>query len=233
MEWKVGNALSRDVERQHLNKILADIRTTITTLSPSASQKPVTNTINTVTRYAVARFTITLSGDVTGSTEVDGTNDVTIETVLNTDNLDFVEEAPIDSRSYWRRNGEWRVVPTYLGNTPDGSGILVQSRDAEDVPYEIAREIEVVTGDLTITDGDGQAGNPTLGLPDTGVAAGTYGDASNIPQITVDAKGRITEIVDISVVTGGGGGILPVVTGDVPPVFVYLEDGSLVYTEVA
>ena len=29
-----------------------------------------------------------------------------------------------------------------------------------------------------------------------------------------------------------GGGILPVVTGDVPPVFVYLDDGSLVYTEV-
>ncbi len=30
----------------------------------------------------------------------------------------------------------------------------------------------------------------------------------------------------------GGGGILPVVTGEVPPVFVYLDDGSLVYTTV-
>lgn len=32
--------------------------------------------------------------------------------------------------------------------------------------------------------------------------------------------------------TGGAGGVLPVVTGDVPPIFVYLEDGALVYAPV-
>ena len=31
-------------------------------------------------------------------------------------------------------------------------------------------------------------------LSDTGVTANTYGDSSNVPQITVDAKGRITNI---------------------------------------
>jgi hypothetical protein len=35
-------------------------------------------------------------------------------------------------------------------------------------------------------------GTPGLNLTSTGVVAGTYGGAVNIPQITVDAKGRVT-----------------------------------------
>jgi hypothetical protein len=50
------------------------------------------------------------------------------------------------------------------------------------------------------------AGNITLGLTDTGVTPDTYGDATNVPQITVDAKGRITSVVDVPI-SGGGGGI--------------------------
>lgn len=39
----------------------------------------------------------------------------------------------------------------------------------------------------------------TAVLTTTGVVADTYGDATNIPQITVDSKGRITNVVDIPV----------------------------------
>ena len=39
----------------------------------------------------------------------------------------------------------------------------------------------------------------TAQLKDSGVTAGTYGDSSNIPQITVDGKGRVTEVTDVSV----------------------------------
>jgi len=42
---------------------------------------------------------------------------------------------------------------------------------------------------------------------------------------SVDADG-ITSFTTVSQ------GILPVVTGEVPPVFVYIDDGSLVYTEI-
>lgn len=48
------------------------------------------------------------------------------------------------------------------------------------------------------------AGNITLGLTDTAVTAGTYGDATNSPQITVDQKGRITSVVDVPISAGGG-----------------------------
>ena len=43
------------------------------------------------------------------------------------------------------------------------------------------------------------SGTPGLSLTTTGVAAGTYGGAVNIPQITVDAKGRITGVTSVPV----------------------------------
>lgn len=46
----------------------------------------------------------------------------------------------------------------------------------------------------------------TLTLLDTAVTAGTYGDATNSPQITIDAKGRITAAADVPISGGGGGG---------------------------
>lgn len=49
----------------------------------------------------------------------------------------------------------------------------------------------------------GSASNMT-GL--TGASAATYGDASNVAQITVDSNGRITSIANVSI-SGGGGGI--------------------------
>ena len=41
-------------------------------------------------------------------------------------------------------------------------------------------------------------------LKDTGVTAGTYGDATNVPQIEVDAKGRVLSVTDVAIQSSGG-----------------------------
>ena len=68
------------------------------------------------------------------------------------------------------------------------------------------RTITGDSGEIDITDGDGVSGNPTIGLSDTTVTAGTYndpsltrtsGDASvNVTKLIFDAKGRVTTAVD-------------------------------------
>lgn len=49
-----------------------------------------------------------------------------------------------------------------------------------------------VAGELDGTDG-GVGGNYTLGLSDTAVVPGGYGNASHLVSITIDQKGRITD----------------------------------------
>ena len=48
------------------------------------------------------------------------------------------------------------------------------------------------------------SGSNLTGLTD--VSTGTYGDSSNIPQITVDATGKITGMTEVAA-SGGGGGV--------------------------
>jgi hypothetical protein len=54
-------------------------------------------------------------------------------------------------------------------------------------------------------------------LSSTGVGANTYGSSSSVPQITVDADGRITSATNVSIVTGDGSvtneGVLGVAAG--------------------
>lgn len=52
-------------------------------------------------------------------------------------------------------------------------------------------------------------------LPPSGVVAGTYGDSSHVPQISVDGLGRVYNAVNVPISGGGGGGgqYMPVVVG--------------------
>lgn len=114
MEWNVKNALSRDVEREHLNRILKDIRKTIDGMQRSAEQpsRPSQPAPIRVAPSTPSTFTLTLTGDVTGSATVGGTNSVIVTTL--DPSLVGVGEAPLDSNFYWRAFGEWQAVPYTL-----------------------------------------------------------------------------------------------------------------------
>jgi len=65
--------------------------------------------------------------------------------------------------------------------------------------------------DITVTNGDGVSGNPTVAHGDTSTLSGTYGstvDGTKIDTITVDANGHVT-----AVATGNTGDILGVTAG--------------------
>lgn len=92
-------------------------------------------------------------------------------------------------------------------------------------------------GAVAVTNGDGEAGDPVIGLTDDALAALALADTA-VQQvrpganITVDATDPRRPIVSAS----GGGGVLPVVTGEIvagQPVFLIADDGNLIYTEIS
>lgn len=78
-----------------------------------------------------------------------------------------------------------------------------------------AEELEQIVAGAEIETGGGvQGGGPLLNtdpieLTNTGVDAGTYGNATNVPQLSVDQKGRITGVTNVPITGGGGGALTP------------------------
>ncbi|MDP1873636.1 hypothetical protein [Phenylobacterium sp.] len=76
---------------------------------------------------------------------------------------------------------------TALAGLNSGAGFVTQTgADAF-----TKRTLTGAAGQISVADGDGVAGNPTLSLANTAVTPGTF---TVITSLTVDAKGRITGI---------------------------------------
>ncbi len=105
-------------------------------------------------------------------------------------------DAPIigpDGRAHWDS------VSAGTDAAPDSAEYIVNAAHAN-----LTSE-RVLTDTTDIVKDAATAGQMKLNLAATGVSAGTYGDASNALEITVDAKGRITSITEVPISGGAGG----------------------------
>ncbi len=86
---------------------------------------------------------------------------------------------------------------------PNDATKYLDGTGAYTVPTGSSGGITQLTGDVTAGPG---SGSQAATLANTAVTPGTYGDATNVAQVTVDSKGRITAATNVAISGGGGGG---------------------------
>ena len=79
------------------------------------------------------------------------------------------------------------------------------------VPGAVPNTVNVIAG-TGLSGGGALTGNVTISLPNSGVVANTYGNATIIPVITVDAQGRITSASNVAI-SAASGTVTNVATG--------------------
>lgn len=94
--------------------------------------------------------------------------------------------------------GQCVLLPADATKYLDGTG-------AFSIPGGGGGGITQLTGDVTAGPG---SGSQAATLAASGVTAATYGDATHVPQIAVDAKGRITSASNVVISGGGIGAVL-------------------------
>ncbi len=138
------------------------------------------------------------SGSVT-SVAVTGNNGITVSGSPITTNGTFIL-------------GLGAITPTSIttsGNiTVTGAGAITAPNISG---TNTGNQTITATGDVTGV----STGSPTTSLPltlsITGVVANTYGSATQVPQFTVDAKGRISNVANVTITGSGGGSVETVV----------------------
>lgn len=75
-----------------------------------------------------------------------------------------------------------------------GSGVVIRTGAGT----ATTRAITASTG-MTVTNGDGVSGNPTVAITNSGVTAATYGSATQVPQVAINAQGQTTSASNVSI----------------------------------
>lgn len=140
-------------------------------------------------------LTVDAKGRITGVTNVSITSSGTVTSVGVTGNNGIsVSGSPITTSGAFTL-GLGNITPTSVNASGTIAGSNLSGTNTGD-------QTITLTGDVT---GSG-TGSFGATLSTTGVSAGSYGSATEVPVFTVDAKGRITNVTNTAITGGGGGG---------------------------
>lgn len=145
MEYKVVNALSRDVEREQLNKILKHISDTMSSVSTGGLTEAQVRAWIAESMPVIPSsrpITVTLTGDATGSGS--GTTSISIPVDLTGN---FIEDAPSDSLPYWRQDGTWQNVPLPLLSLAFVESSGIYTYDVDTLTWLLATTSDLPEGD--------------------------------------------------------------------------------------
>lgn len=142
------------------------------------------------------------------------------------------QQQPNRASTLWKLISE---VPANLVAIAALAGVGFPARKSDGTWAQ--RTLRQGTG-IAVSNGDGDAGDPTVALTVATIASLEKADTAVQevrpgPGVTVDSSDPRRPMV--SVTGGAGGGILPVVSGEIvsgQPVFLIADDGSLIYTEI-
>jgi hypothetical protein len=203
---------------------LDSLKTKLSALLLSIATKMDTKLDKTAAAVTAARltnpFTLTLTNDVLGSASIHGGANVGIAVTLpNIASAGTYPKVTINAKGQVTGGALLLAadIPT-LDAAKVSTGVFdilrIPNMDASKVTTGVFAAARIplptqlsasrtfsMTGDGAWSVSGDLSGNLTgaMTLSNTGVAAGTYGSATNIPSVTVDAKGRITGITLIAV----------------------------------
>lgn len=185
---------------------LAALKLKFTELFISISEKLDTKLDKTTASVSADRltnpFTLILKKDIVGSVSISGNSNVSIDATLPS-------IATAGTYPKVTINVKGQVIggePLLIGDLPalDASKVETGVFNAARIPLPTklaANRTISATGDATWSVGFDGSKNATavMTFKDSGVTAGIYGAATQIPKLTIDSKGRVTavELIDV------------------------------------
>lgn len=101
--------------------------------------------------------------------------------------------------------GDWAIFNGTVWQKIDNSDAVVSVNGQTGIVVLSAANVGAAANTVNVIAGTGLAGggaltaNVTLDLANTAVAPGTYGSASQVSQVTIDAQGRVTSAANVSI----------------------------------